>query len=601
MKAEEIVEMILKAARESRVLSGGVYKDEPIVRTGRQAFGGKGGKGGKGSPSAGTGRVAQAPRASRPQQAARAKTEQPAPTIWSLGESFSEVVARTTGQVPPRIAEMRELARKISSRSFAYADPKLFYAQARLMEDYTDSCPYVGEFVKYFPTYEDMTTAQLRGYFTWRTRWRAGEVANASLSYLFVHVYELLCGVGVRSPLEGFEALGRLRDAYGKKPGNEALVSYLGLWMPDYVIYYGLDRALLGRDAEGAPLERATGVLDQAERAILAAGEKVGWRDALGALAGEELVFALTAASTYRLERSKVFTDHFDELEECCAAVFARMVDHCAHRRKRGFVEGLFGAATAEPYTMFRSAIFHSTERHPDCEVKLESGVLYRCRGGAWTRCRPHSIMKSSSELGDILHEIDRTLRLRLGGIPELKERELPKYQRAIIEQEVDACLARIAAEEAAKVHIDRSVLRGIRDASVRTREALLVDEERADAPEPATEGLAFAASAAPVQVPEPLPAASAPSPAPEPPASAAAPTGAVAGLSADDAAILRSLLDGTFNAAALQAKGVMVSLAADRINEALFDLIGDAVIEFEGDEPHVVEDYAEDVREVLS
>ncbi|MBQ3339580.1 MAG: hypothetical protein IJG82_08360, partial [Atopobiaceae bacterium] len=39
MEAEQIVRLILDAARESRVLTGGVYKDEPIVRTGRQAYG----------------------------------------------------------------------------------------------------------------------------------------------------------------------------------------------------------------------------------------------------------------------------------------------------------------------------------------------------------------------------------------------------------------------------------------------------------------------------------------------------------------------------------------------------------------------------------
>ena len=44
-----------------------------------------------------------------------------------------------------------------------------------------------------------------------------------------------------------------------------------------------------------------------------------------------------------------------------------------------------------------------------------------------------------------------------------------------------------------------------------------------------------------------------------------------------------------------------MPSLAADGINEALFDIIGDTVIEFEGDVPRIVEDYADDVREALS
>ena len=43
-----------------------------------------------------------------------------------------------------------------------------------------------------------------------------------------------------------------------------------------------------------------------------------------------------------------------------------------------------------------------------------------------------------------------------------------------------------------------------------------------------------------------------------------------------------------------------MLSLVVDSINEKLFDVVGDAVIEYEGDDPVLVEDYLEDVREIL-
>ena len=122
-----------------------------------------------------------------------------------------------------------------------------------------------------------------------------------------------------------------------------------------------------------------------------------------------------------------------------------------------------------------------------------------------------------------------------------------------------------------------------IRAAHERTREALLVDEEREDAPEPEAEP---AAAAVPVAAPTPA----------SQPQAAPAPDAPVAGLAAEDAAYLRALLDGT----PAEAPGGMASLAVDRINEALFDLVGDTVIEFEGDTPRVIEDYADDVREVL-
>jgi hypothetical protein len=43
------------------------------------------------------------------------------------------------------------------------------------------------------------------------------------------------------------------------------------------------------------------------------------------------------------------------------------------------------------------------------------------------------------------------------------------------------------------------------------------------------------------------------------------------------------------------------VSVVADNINEKLYDLVGDAVIDFDGDEPVLVEDYLDDIKEVLA
>ena len=40
---------------------------------------------------------------------------------------------------------------------------------------------------------------------------------------------------------------------------------------------------------------------------------------------------------------------------------------------------------------------------------------------------------------------------------------------------------------------------------------------------------------------------------------------------------------------------------AVDAVNEKLYDEIGDAAIEFDGDTPQLVEDYRPDVEELLS
>jgi hypothetical protein len=71
-------------------------------------------------------------------------------------------------------------------------------------------------------------------------------------------------------------------------------------------------------------------------------------------------------------------------------------------------------------------------------------------------------------------------------------------------------------------------------------------------------------------------------------------------GLSATEARLVRALLDGHPPSSVLGPGDPFVSVVADTINEKLFDVVGDAVIEFDGDEPRLVEDYVDDLREVL-
>ncbi len=63
---------------------------------------------------------------------------------------------------PPRIREMRRIGRG------SLYEARTFVEQGRFMEAFEDDYDYRGEFVQYFPTYQHMTDAQLRGYFTWR-------------------------------------------------------------------------------------------------------------------------------------------------------------------------------------------------------------------------------------------------------------------------------------------------------------------------------------------------------------------------------------------------------------------------------------------------
>ncbi len=138
---------------------------------------------------------------------------------------------------PPRIREMRQLAKP------AHSEARIFHEQGKFMEDFEDDVDFREEVVRYFPTYQAMTDMQLRGYFSWRTCVRKGDVRRTSLSFAFMHIYELLNGIGAATPEDAFRALRAFWEAYRKLDAR--IDSYVTLWLKDFVIYNALDRSFL--------------------------------------------------------------------------------------------------------------------------------------------------------------------------------------------------------------------------------------------------------------------------------------------------------------------------------------------------------------------
>lgn len=545
MRAQRIVDMIVGSERynNTSAFSDRIYRDEPILRTGAEAFG------------------ANARREAQPRSR----------KAWS--------------PMPAPYRKMRALARKHTGWGYSYSagGAQLFYEQGKLMEDFTDDYEGRVDFAMYFPTYEEMSDDQLRSYFGWRTRLRAGETPEAPTSFLFVHAYEIICGIGVVPGEEGYAELQRFRTRYA---GTSAVFdAHLARWSHDYVVYHGLDASLLAAQSETFPVD-AVCTLRTVEEKLLARGTQVAWPEhpSEGWPTADELLDALIRLSRYRADRSRFFRDHREDVAEVCARVFARMVEHCSKRRKTNLVDGLFGVPTRVSYAMFPSALFWAPQLHEDAAYEASDAESYVCERGFWWRVLPCRRTETNRELGALLHAIDARMRTAFGDAHPLKEKSLPKYQGKIVDAEIAALVERRAAEEAARVRIDRSALGRIRSAHERTREALLTDDERDDVPTSAQ---------APTDVPTAM--------AYEPPA-VAVPTVAEddnpLGLSDDQYALLCALLDG---AGLPQGSGeAFLSLTIDAINEAFLDVVGDTVIELDGEVPMLVEDYEQDVREAI-
>jgi len=109
-----------------------------------------------------------------------------------------------------------------------------FVKQAQKLVNHKERSARFVPFQQYWPQYHNMTTQQRKWYFYWRSKVRKGTYPDTDLSYIFVHVYELINNVGVQNKMNGYEQLRQLwlnyREQYPK------LDSYLLDWMADYVL-----------------------------------------------------------------------------------------------------------------------------------------------------------------------------------------------------------------------------------------------------------------------------------------------------------------------------------------------------------------------------
>ncbi|WP_233505212.1 TerB N-terminal domain-containing protein [Collinsella sp. AF18-8] len=538
--------------------------------------------------------------------------------------------------LPDQYRKMREISRwQEDPKGGAgrwLSEAELFYRQGLLMADFEDDCPYNGTFKSYFPTYNAMSDRQLRGYFTWRAQVRRGNIEETSTSFAFLYLYELICGIGVDDPLDGFNKIEAFWDVYRAfEPGIDR---FARVWLQDYAVFHRLDPKLL-RDSKTVMFDNALIELRRAARDLVPAPAPSGQPPKRrktseptlplppDEVREERLMAAINALSTYNLSNSRLDRSHHRDLRHVACAVYVRMARYYDTHRKTGIVASLFGEETAMPYTMFASAVFFAPERHEDCEYRLDPIHIYRCQNGFWECMRIHGSRQKSSKLGEMMRACDQRLRLALDPAHPLKEEKVPKYLAKIIDDEIVAWLSWDAAHQPVKIDIDLSQLGHIRSAAAQTREALLIDEEREDGmlaevdtagserskAEPVADATVEAV-AAPIrqdEADEPTISTEqfgvvAPLLVPTPALTAAAPVDATNELAPAADAYLRALLEHN----AVQAESAVAQseqsedMLVDTINEALFDLVGDTVIEFSAAGPQIIEDYEADVRGYL-
>ena len=477
---------------------------------------------------------------------------------WLHGKVFQdEPIQPRTAPKAERVPSLIRTARSLENNSCNnwQSRESIFLKQAKLLANYEDDYDFHDNVVRYFPTYQSLTDRELRGYFSWRTKLRKGNIQKAPLSFAFLYIYEQINQIGVSDPMDGYQKLIAFRDCYRKL--DDGILPYLDRWLTDYVVYYELDANLLA-DCKEVQFDRSITVLD-----LICEQEDA------------KVIYALKQLAPKWLSRSKFYAAYQADCDAVIVRVLRRISDHYATRTKKTMVEQFFGKCSEYQTRLFDTAVFCDPLKKRNCEYTLDERRIYRCKNGLWTVIKHTAPLRPNAKLEDILKTIDAVMREEFAYKHPIKYETDTKWMIKIIREEAQDFLAQKKAKEAKKITIDYSMLSRIRQEAAVTQEKLTVDEDTEEQPilEPVTEIPPEAPESSQTQQP-----------------SVDCP------LTATEYRLLRCLLYEE-SISWIQSEGYLLSVLVDGINEKLYDTFMDSVLD---DSPALIEDYIDDLKEMV-
>ena len=466
-------------------------------------------------------------------------------------------------KIPERIRELRRMFEY--GRESEAARAESFYRQAVFMQDYEDDVAWessLGRFAHFFPTYRDMSTQQLRGYFTWRTGVRKGEYRPIATSAAYLYLYELLNGVGADSPADALKKLREFEAGFlDSGVGNEHMRSNLRRWMLEFAVLNDLPPELA---REAAPPD-----LIARDTALAALREAEQQSD-------ESVFSALCTFSGKKLEESPVLAADPARGKHLFAAAW-RSAASAFRRQGKDLFAQCFGEPATRSWYPLSNAVYRVRSRPKERDYALDSCRSYRCRYGVWVVTAYEKLSFNRTVLQGFVHEADARLRRYLKTGRYLRESAADAWAIPYIDAVIEADRKAVFEASRPKITIDFTDLDRIRKDAAGTRDSLLTEEEMEEPEAPAT---------APEE--------------PEEQEEQEAPKDPALPLDNVQTRILRALLSGGDAAQVLRECHLMPSIAADFINEAFYDEIGDTVVSCEGDRLTLVEDYVEDLTRLL-
>ena len=455
--------------------------------------------------------------------------------------------------IPDRLREMRRL--------YTYGSlsedmrTKNFYRQAVFMQDYEDDVPWSGDFVCYFPTYHDLSIRQLRGYFTWRAQVRKGIFEPIAASCAYIYIYELLNGVGAASPEEVLQKLLAFKTGYAEAAADDKRMRQnLQRWMLEYAVLHDIAPETARQYADPELLER--------DRAVTVLKTPAAYSDG-------EVFSALLTWGGKKAAGSPVLLRDPERGKHLFSEAWRAAVSY--REDGKTLFSLCFGKKPVRRWYPLSNAVYCEQKKQKDRVYSLDDSRRFTYKNGVWHVSAYEKLSLNKSRFMSFIHGTDTVLRRYLETGRYLKED--PEDEWIFLIMDTVLAADRKAQREAAKpkITIDLGGLEQIRRDAEITRDSLLTEEEMAEPDETEEPDAAVSAQALP-EIP----------------------------LNEVQIRIIRALLRGEDAVKVITDAHMMPSIAADFINEALFDDIGDNVLLFEDGKLSLVEDYITDLEQML-
>lgn len=429
-----------------------------------------------------------------------------------------------------------------------------FYLQGKLMGSYEDHYDGKQSFLRYYPTYHDLTVGQARTYFTWRTKIRQNIYEKISDSYAYIYLYELLNGIGIKNPEEGLDKLITFNKNYAQKFSPE-MGAYLERWIRDYIIFYNINKT--------------NNIFFVKEQTNDKKYEQLLYPDQFS---NHEVAESLIKLSNYKIRNCPLYKKSIEKFEYLLVLIWHKILD----LRNDGFDFFTSYIAYKNQMTiqLFSAAVFnHQLEpQTTSYEIDQIRKYFYDKEKNTWYCESYWGLTGQKSIIGNFLHEVDREIRLCFNLGRNLKPRKIEKHYLEAIRDGIKEYQIEEQKLKQPKIEFNLSQLSTIREDAAGTRDSLLTEEELQAEQEEREQIEETVVNDEQEDY----------------------------GLSSEEMATIILLLKGKDLNKYLKEHHLMAAVIIDNINEKLFDEFGDNVIEFINDIPTVIEDYQEDLEDMF-